>query len=125
MGRLLHTGGQVSWLAAHRPADAFPFPVASLSAVSPLTVTSSPGISTRFPFHRASIARHPRVFSCQYDYNTKPLISQDAPRVFYPVFPKAKIYIFHYCFFPRSVTRAMKQNPLKSSSGSVHAVKHS
>ena len=63
MGRLLHTGGQVSWLAAHRPADAFPFPVASLSAVSPLTVTSSPGIFTRFPFHRTQSARHPTAHS--------------------------------------------------------------
>ena len=43
-GHSLHTSGQVSWLADHHPTDAFPFPVASVSVVSPLTVTSSPGI---------------------------------------------------------------------------------
>ena len=59
----MHTSWQVSWLADLRLTDAFPFPVAYMSVGSPVTVTSSLGIRTRFPFHRTHSARHPLVYS--------------------------------------------------------------
>ena len=42
---------------------AFPLPVAHLPDHSPITVTSSRGIFTRFPFHRTHCARHPLCYS--------------------------------------------------------------